>query len=230
MTTLRTRSGLVVDILAVALTLVAGATDVLSFMRLGQVFTSVMTGNLVLLGLAIGTRDGSLMAHTIVALAGYAVGTAGGSWIATRPSRAGGYLWPRAVTVALGIELVLFATVTLGWEAVGSDPRGGAQLLLLLIAAVAMGVQASAVREIRVEGLSTTYFTSTVTEVVTGIVIAGRSFDARSLIQLVGLAAGAGCGALVLVHTPAFAPAFQVGLLAGVVAAAVWRWGVPQPG
>jgi uncharacterized membrane protein len=38
-------------VLALALTVVAGATDVAAFTRLGGVFASVMTGNLTLLGL-----------------------------------------------------------------------------------------------------------------------------------------------------------------------------------
>ncbi|HEX5292883.1 MAG TPA: DUF1275 family protein, partial [Streptosporangiaceae bacterium] len=42
------------DALMVALTLVTGATDAVAFTRLGNVFTSVMTGNMVLLGVAVG--------------------------------------------------------------------------------------------------------------------------------------------------------------------------------
>lgn len=36
----------------------AGCTDMLSFLGLGDVFTSAMTGNPVLLGIALGPREG----------------------------------------------------------------------------------------------------------------------------------------------------------------------------
>lgn len=44
-------------LVGVLLTFAAGSTDLACFLRLGHVFASVMTGNLVLLGLAAGTDD-----------------------------------------------------------------------------------------------------------------------------------------------------------------------------
>ncbi|MEV5787146.1 DUF1275 family protein [Streptomyces sp. NPDC052287] len=41
-----------------------GAGDAISFLALGGVFTSVMTANLALLGLAVGSRDLILRGHT----------------------------------------------------------------------------------------------------------------------------------------------------------------------
>jgi hypothetical protein len=48
------RDATMITSLAVVLTLATGATDVASFTRLGGVFASLMTGNLVLFGLAVG--------------------------------------------------------------------------------------------------------------------------------------------------------------------------------
>ena len=61
------------------LALTAGATDALSFLGLGGVFSSVMTANLVLLGLSAATHNateygGELAAHAGFALAGYLTG------------------------------------------------------------------------------------------------------------------------------------------------------------
>jgi uncharacterized membrane protein YoaK (UPF0700 family) len=42
------------DILLVVLTLTTGALDAVTFVRLGKVFSSVITGNLALLGIAAG--------------------------------------------------------------------------------------------------------------------------------------------------------------------------------
>ena len=72
------RDATMITVLAVVLTLASGATDVATFIRLGSVFASVMTGNLVLLGLAIG-RSGALATHAVVAIAGYSVGVAAGT-------------------------------------------------------------------------------------------------------------------------------------------------------
>ena len=72
----------ILTLIAIALTFGSGAMDVASFTRLGGVFTSVMTGNIVLGGLAVAERSLSLASHTAVSIAGYIVGVAGGTWIA----------------------------------------------------------------------------------------------------------------------------------------------------
>jgi uncharacterized membrane protein YoaK (UPF0700 family) len=71
-------------LIAIALTFTSGAMDVASFTRLGSVFTSVMTGNIVLWGLAVARGSLALASHTAVAVAGYIAGVAGATWIAYR--------------------------------------------------------------------------------------------------------------------------------------------------
>ena len=53
-----------------------------SFTRLGSVFTSVMTGNIVLWGLAVARGSLTLASHTAVAIGGYIAGVAVGTWVA----------------------------------------------------------------------------------------------------------------------------------------------------
>lgn len=69
-------------VLAAALAFGTGAMDVASVTRLGGVFSSVMTGNLVLLGLAAARPSGELATHTALAFAGYVTGAALGTWSA----------------------------------------------------------------------------------------------------------------------------------------------------
>jgi uncharacterized membrane protein YoaK (UPF0700 family) len=69
-------------VIAVALTFASGAMDVASFTRLGSVFTSVMTGNIVLGGLAVARGSLALASHTAVAIVGYVAGVVAGSRIA----------------------------------------------------------------------------------------------------------------------------------------------------
>ena len=72
------------DSLVVLLTLTTGAVDVASFLALGNVFSSVVTGDMVLLGAAAGTGRPELAVHAGVALAGYLVGVAAGAPLAAR--------------------------------------------------------------------------------------------------------------------------------------------------
>ena len=69
----------ILTLIAIALTFASGAADVTSFTRLGGVFTSVMTGNIVLWGLAAARGSLTLASHTAVSIAGYIVGVAAGT-------------------------------------------------------------------------------------------------------------------------------------------------------
>lgn len=46
------------NIAAMVLAAASGATDAIGYLTMGHVFTSAMTGNLVLLGISIAHRDG----------------------------------------------------------------------------------------------------------------------------------------------------------------------------
>src|SRR5690242_21103243 len=86
------------DSLVVLLTLTTGAVDVTSFLALGNVFSSVVTGDMVLLGAAAGTGRPELAVHSGVALAGYLAGVLAGAPVAARRHHAAG-AWPPSVTV-----------------------------------------------------------------------------------------------------------------------------------
>jgi uncharacterized membrane protein YoaK (UPF0700 family) len=57
----------------------SGGVDVVTLMVLGGTFTSVVTGNLIIVGRAVGTSSLSLAIHVIIAVAGYVAGVAAGS-------------------------------------------------------------------------------------------------------------------------------------------------------
>jgi len=99
------------DALVVALAVTTGGMDAIGFIAMGGVFASVMTGNLVLLGVSIGRRNGSLAAHVGVALAGYIAGVIAGVIVAGRPDP-GRSTWPARVTAALLVELALIIGLT----------------------------------------------------------------------------------------------------------------------
>ena len=197
----------ILTLIAITLTFGSGAMDVASFTKLGSVFASVMTGNIVLWGLAAARGSVSLASHTAVAIAGYIAGVAGGTWIAHgfKAAAAGGdesrdSMLPGHVRCALFAELILLAGFTAGWEITGADPAGWAQFCLLAAASAAMGVQSSAVNDMGLTAVSTTFLTGTLTGLVSSLVSPGKDTPQglRRLGVLIGLLTGASlCGLLV---------------------------------
>jgi uncharacterized membrane protein YoaK (UPF0700 family) len=191
---------------AVVLTFASGASDVASFTRLGNVFTSVMTGNITLFGLSVARGSGSLAAHTTVAVAGYVAGVVVGTRILWR--RSGGPVakapvakapvakapdgeWPPRMTLTLLTELTLLAGVLTGWELTGTRPSGAAQFVILTAAACAMGIQSAAVNQMGLGNVSTTFLTGTLTGLVSAIARPGGKPGSRRAGVLAGLVAGA---------------------------------------
>jgi uncharacterized membrane protein YoaK (UPF0700 family) len=79
------------------------------------------------------------------------------------------------VTLALALEAVVLAMFALGfWQT--SGVRDAAALHgLIVLSAVAMGIQSAAVRQLEVPGIATTYMTGTLTSAVTGFVAGSLS-------------------------------------------------------
>lgn len=211
------------DLFVVLLTLTTGAVDAASFLGLGKVFSSVITGNLVLLGIAAGTHRAALAVSGGVALAGYSAGVLAGAPIAAR--RGGtAHAWPRSVTVALTVEALVLVAFTVGWELASGRPSGDTQLPLLALLAAAMGMQSAAVRQLG--QMSSTYLTSTLTGVLAGLATRSKPDGlARSLGVLAAIVAGAVAGSLLVRAAPAWLPAAVLPPLAVVVIAAAAGFG-----
>jgi uncharacterized membrane protein YoaK (UPF0700 family) len=208
------------DALVVALALTTGGMDAIGFIAMGGVFASVMTGNLVLLGVSIGHRNGSLAAHVGVALAGYIAGVVAGVIVAGRPDP-GRSTWPARVTAALLVELALFIGLTVGWELAGGHPVGDPQLLLLGVASLAMGVQSSAVRSLAAPGLSSTYMTGTLTSLVSAVVAGeGLAGQRQNLTVITAVVVGAAVGGVLVLEVPRAAPAVVLAALTSVIVTA----------
>jgi uncharacterized membrane protein YoaK (UPF0700 family) len=222
------------DTLVVLLTLTTGAVDATSFLALGNVFASVITGNLVLLGVAAGLRKPAALAvHSGVALAGYVAGVALGAPVAARSRRSAGRTWPTSVTVTLLVELAVLAGFSAGWELSGGRPRGGYQLALVIVLAAAMGMQAAAVRQLG--QMSTTYLTSTLTALVAGLVTGSKpDGTSRSVGVLAAIVAGAAAASLVVETARGWLPLLILMPLGVVIVASVagfeWIWDHLAPG
>jgi uncharacterized membrane protein YoaK (UPF0700 family) len=206
------------DTLVVLLTLTTGAVDAATFLGLGTVFSSVITGNMVLLGIAAGTGRPALALHSGLALAGYSAGVMLGAPFAAR--RTGSPpAWPSGVTITLALEVVVLVVFSVGWELTGAHPSSGVQVPLVIMLAAAMGMQSSAVR--RLGQMSSTYLTSTLLGLLAGLSTRTKVEGAwRSVGVLVAIVIGALAGSLVIRNAPAWLPVVVLVPIGVVVALA----------
>ncbi|MFC4031219.1 DUF1275 family protein [Streptomyces polygonati] len=204
------------------LTLATGAVNAIGFMALGGVFTSVMTANLGLLGLAAGGGRAALAGHAAVAIAGFAAGVPiGGRLAATE----GGSRWA-GVRGALAAELLILCGITAAWAALDGRPGGTGRLVLLAAAAVAMGCQSGTVQVGAPPGTSTTYLTGAITGVLSELARTG-AFRARTALVIAMLPLGAALGGLLVTRAREAAPAAPA-LLVGAALALSWRGAAPS--
>ena len=69
----------------ISLSFASGCTDVLTFLKLGNVFTSAMTGNTALLAIEIGRSDTAGASRALTALLAFTLGVALAARINTPP-------------------------------------------------------------------------------------------------------------------------------------------------
>lgn len=178
-----------------------GCVDVVGLMALGGAFTSVITGNLVFIGRAVGTSSLTAALEALFAVVGYIAGVAIGSRLAHEAARSSpAAAWPRHATVVLTAECLLLAAVNLAWIGYGAEPDAQASHVMLIAAAVALGMQGAAARNI--DGTpSTTYMTGALTTLVEAVTT-GRPLGASvsAMVGLTSMVAGAACGAVLVEH------------------------------
>ncbi|GGM38229.1 YoaK family protein [Dactylosporangium sucinum] len=178
------------------LALAAGYVDAIGLLYLGGVFASVVTGNLVVLGVSAAQEITDTALRAGLACVVYAATVVLARRVA--PSR------------CLVAELLALCTLCGGWIAAHHDPRGVTQLPLLALATIAMGLQSAATRDADVQ---TTYLTGAVTRLATG------RFDPLLLVPFACVPVGAVGAALLLDRVPWLGPLPAVGLVAAALVA-----------
>ncbi|MFL5661964.1 MAG: YoaK family protein [Ktedonobacteraceae bacterium] len=148
------------NVLLLLFAFIAGWVDALGYLGLGQVFTSFMSGNVVFLGLALAQGDLGLLERSVTALVTFLVGAALGAWIAGRePFHAA---WADSGTRALALEWIVLLLLAIGWLLIGIPSRiGSGQLLLIGLAAFAMGIQGAVVQTLNIPGIAAVALTGT---------------------------------------------------------------------
>ena len=141
-------------LLLFALAAVSGWLDGVAFIVLGNVFVSVVTGNFVILGLAVSERNWALLGRVLVIVATNAAGVVAGAVIVRARGVEAWHTGPRPV---LGAELVVLVGVAVAWTVVG-DHRATANVLAYLAPITfAMGMQAALVSHIDVPAVQVNY-------------------------------------------------------------------------
>ena len=224
------------DWLLVGLSFTTGIYEAICFLTFGKVFTAAMTGNLVLLGIGVaGTRQpaGPNAVTVVIALAAFAVGAALAMPILKvfdgdkeTPDNSVFKAWPRRVSIALTIALVPQVAFLAVWVTTAS-PAGLAYILMAL-SALAMGLQMNAIRDLHVPGISTTAFTATFIDLVSGLVTWSLTAHSawRLTASVVAVAAGAVLGDEMLSHAHLYAPVVP---LAGTAVITTIAWVALKP-
>ena len=187
------------DVVLVALAFGAGSVDAISYLGLGKVFTANMTGNIVLLGVAVGGGSRATVVRSAISLVAFAAGVLAATLIAGRSGD--DRWWSGRAKVALGFQALAQAAVLAGWLASSAHPGSMVKAVLVGASALAMGLQAGTVRAVTTTGLSATYVTGTLAGLIAQLATgtgSRRDWARRSLV-VAALLVGAGSAALLMV-------------------------------
>ena len=184
--------------LLLALTMLTGLVDAISYLTLGHVFVANMTGNVVFLGFAIaGATDLSIPA-SLVAIGAFLGGALAGGRLA---SRAGDHRG-RLLAIATYIEIALVgAALAVSLAAPRADDDIVRYSFIVLLA-LSMGLQNATARRLGVPDLTTTVLTLTLTGLAADSALAGGKSPNpwRRIVSTVTMFLGAAIGAFLIFH------------------------------
>ncbi|MER6950750.1 YoaK family protein [Nonomuraea sp. NPDC000554] len=179
------------SLLLLGLTTVSGMVDAIAYLSLGHVFVANMTGNTVILGLAIGGTPDFSTLGCLVALVAFAAGAI----VSGRLAKALHHRW---LLISLLAESALLAAAT---AVAFADAR--AQYPIIAALGLAMGMRTATVRLAGVSDITTTVITSTLAWLGATSSLAGgdSAGAARRLGAIVVFLAGATAGAWLVPRT-----------------------------
>ncbi|MFI5085745.1 MAG: YoaK family protein [Actinomycetales bacterium] len=183
-------------ILMLVLTFSTGVVDAVGYLGLDRVFTGNMTGNVVVLGMALAGGANLPVLRPALALLGFMLGAA----IAGRLLRNAAPGWCHRTSgafLAVAVGLIAIALFT-GLVPGGAKDTAGTVVTSIL--AVMMGIQAGTARRLKVTDVTTVVVTSTITALASESRLAGGSgaFWVRRALAIVLILLGAVAGGTAL--------------------------------
>ncbi|MDQ1587006.1 MAG: hypothetical protein QOJ77_171 [Microbacteriaceae bacterium] len=180
-------------VLMLTLTFSTGIIDAVGYLGLDRVFTGNMTGNVVILGMALLGADNLPVLGPIIALVGFLAGAATAGRV-LRPILAG---WSQRTTTLLAIVGALILVIAIALLGTGQSVAPWLQYSVTGLLGYAMGMQAGTARHIAVKDVTTVVVTSTLAGLAADSWLAGGSGQPwrrrAGSVVLIGL--GALCGA-----------------------------------
>lgn len=181
----------------IVMTAISGMIDGVAFVGLDQVFAANMTGNVVLLGLAIGGAPALSINGPAVALGAFLIGAALAGRVERRDQSRHYY-----VVRIVWVELAVVAAATL--LAIGFEPDDELRrLLIIAVLALVMGARNEAIRRIDMPELRTTVMTLAIAGFAAHEAEGRRRDwgDHLRLIGIVAMVAGAAVSAVLAIQT-----------------------------
>ncbi len=201
-----------------AMTVVTGIVDAVSYLALGHVFTANMTGNVVLLGFAFAGAPGLSISRSAVALVAFWSGAVLGGRMAFADSS-----WHRWADRAFLLEALLLGVAAVTAVETGSSAVSNPlQLYAVIVStAVAMGLRNAIVRKLAVPDMTTTVLTLTITGLAADSSLAGGENPVwqRRVGAILPMVCGAFAGARMLAYSISLPLAVACGIAAVCAAA-----------
>jgi uncharacterized membrane protein YoaK (UPF0700 family) len=180
-----------------ALTVATGIVDAVSYLALGHVFVANMTGNVVFVGFAAAGAAGLSLPASLTAVGAFLAGSFAGGVLTRRVTHRG-----RLVAVATAYTVLLLAAAVVVALVSAEPPRRAEQYGLIVLLAVAMGVQNATARRLGVPDVTTTVLTLTLTGLAAESRLGGGpgARPGRKIASVLTMFAGALSGALLVLH------------------------------
>ncbi|MFE1466477.1 YoaK family protein [Streptomyces nigra] len=184
--------------LMLVLTVVTGLIDAVSYLALGRVFVANMTGNVVFLGFALAGAPGLSVTASIVSMASFLTGALAGGRLGTRFAAQRG----RLLAATTAIQAVLVAGTVIAVVVSHGEVTSPVRYTLIVLLAIAMGMQNAVARRLGVPDLTTTVLTLTLTGLAADSAPAGGATPrpGRRVLSVLAMFLGALTGALLLRH------------------------------
>lgn len=178
------------------LTFVTGLVDAVGFLGLDRVFVGNMTGNIVILGMAVAGADDLPVLGPAIALATFTIGAYIGGMVLRRRRKE----WSGGVSLLLLTGALVLALLGVAYLLPDWSESDVLELIASSTTAAAMGMQAAVARSLAVADVTTVVVTSTLTSLASESLVAGgvKGVWNRRFAAIAIIFGGALVGALLL--------------------------------
>ncbi|CAG6394747.1 DUF1275 domain-containing protein [Streptomyces cocklensis] len=212
--------------LMLALTVVTGVVDAVTYLGLGHVFVANMTGNVVFLGFALAGAQGLSALASVVSLAAFLAGALSGGRVAVRLAAHRG----RLLAVSTGVQTALASAATIFAAVTDGRVTTTVQYTLIVLLGLGMGLQNAVARRLGVPDMTTTVLTLTLTGLAADSTLAGGTAPrpGRRVLAVLAMFLGALAGAELVLHGQLTAALGLALLLLLVTAVTTYRLATPD--